>query len=97
MGNKRGIKEAILDGAVSGFFGGLSGHQGAFRSLFLLKADLDRERFIATGVMPAVMVDMSRLLMYGWEMPPTPPDMDWRLAASVLPSIVALGLISGAL
>ena len=55
-------------GAISGFFGGLSGHQGAFRSLFLLKAGLSKEEFIATGVLLAVMVDMARLLMYGREM-----------------------------
>jgi hypothetical protein len=30
-----------LGGAISGFFGGLSGHQGAFRSMFLIKAGLE--------------------------------------------------------
>jgi len=55
-------------GVVSGFFGGLSGHQGAFRSMFLLKAGLNKAEFVATGVMLAVMVDMSRILIYGWEM-----------------------------
>jgi len=55
-------------GIISGFFGGLSGHQGAFRSMFLLKAGLDKNTFVATGVMLAVMVDMSRLLVYGWDL-----------------------------
>ena len=54
-----------LGGAISGFFGGLSGHQGAFRSMFLLKAGLDKEAFIATGVVLAVMVDLARMLVYG--------------------------------
>ncbi|MGJ8664467.1 MAG: TSUP family transporter, partial [Marinicella sp.] len=54
-----------LGGLISGFFGGLSGHQGAFRSLFLLKAGLTKEQFIATGVMVAVMVDITRLTVYG--------------------------------
>lgn len=31
-----------LGGLLSGFFGGLSGHQGAFRSAFLLKAGLKK-------------------------------------------------------
>jgi uncharacterized protein len=54
-----------LGGALSGFFGGLSGNQGAFRSAFLLKAGLAKEAFIATGVVAAVIVDASRLLVYG--------------------------------
>lgn len=54
-----------LGGALSGFFGGLSGHQGAFRSMFLLKAGLDKEAFVATGVVVAVMVDAARLSIYG--------------------------------
>ena len=72
-------------GVVSGFFGGLSGHQGAFRSMFLLKAGLSKEEFVATGVMLAVMVDMSRMLIYGWEMAGQHHGIEWPLviAASV--------------
>lgn len=51
-------------GVVSGFFGGLSGHQGAFRSAFLLRLNLDKEAFVATGVLIAVLVDFSRLSVY---------------------------------
>lgn len=54
-----------LGGALSGFFGGLSGHQGALRSAFLIKAGLEKEVFIGTGVVSAVMVDIARLLVYG--------------------------------
>jgi uncharacterized membrane protein YfcA len=54
-----------LGGALSGFFGGLSGNQGALRSAFLLKAGLSKEAFIATGIVSAVIVDASRLLVYG--------------------------------
>lgn len=39
--------------------------------------------------MLAVMVDMSRLLMYGWEMAAHPPDMDWRLVAAASVSAFA--------
>jgi len=53
-----------LGGVVTGFFGGLTGQQGAFRSMFLLRADLPAERFIATGVMIAILVDLSRLTTY---------------------------------
>lgn len=54
-----------IGGLISGFFGGLSGNQGAFRSAFLLKADLGNEAFVATGVVSAVIVDTVRLAVYG--------------------------------
>ncbi|MHC4769919.1 MAG: TSUP family transporter [Planctomycetota bacterium] len=54
-----------LGGVLSGFFGGLSGHQGALRSAFLLKLGLTAPAFIGTGVVTAVMVDMARLGVYG--------------------------------
>ncbi len=54
-----------IGGALSGFFGGLSGNQGALRSAFLLKASLSKESFVATGVVSAVIVDAVRLAVYG--------------------------------
>ncbi len=54
-----------LGGMLSGFFGGLSGLQGALRSAFLIRAGLDKEQFIGTGVVSAVIVDASRLVIYG--------------------------------
>lgn len=71
-----------LGGAVSGFFGGLSGHQGAFRSMFLLKAGLGKEAFVATGVVLAVMVDLSRMLVYGWGMTSQFGSIEWPLVIS---------------
>ncbi|MBM4176714.1 MAG: sulfite exporter TauE/SafE family protein [Ignavibacteria bacterium] len=53
-----------LGGMLSGFFGGLSGHQGALRSAFLVRCGLTKESFIATGVVIACLVDVSRLLVY---------------------------------
>lgn len=52
-------------GTLSGFFGGLSGHQGAFRSVFLLRCNLSKEQFIATGILIACLVDIVRLSIYG--------------------------------
>lgn len=52
-------------GALAGFFGGLSGHQGALRTAFLLRAGLSKEAFIASGVVGAVIVDTVRLAVYG--------------------------------
>lgn len=54
-----------VGGIISGFFGGLSGHQGAFRSAFLIKAGLDKQAFIGTSAVSSVIVDLSRLLVYG--------------------------------
>jgi uncharacterized membrane protein YfcA len=51
-------------GLLSGFFGGLSGHQGALRSAFLLRAGLSKEAFIATGITIACLIDLVRLPIY---------------------------------
>ncbi|WP_153110155.1 sulfite exporter TauE/SafE family protein [Propionivibrio limicola] len=68
-----------LGGLISGFFGGLSGHQGAFRSMFLIKAGLTKEQFVATGVVLAVMVDVARMSIYGWEAGAAAREVDWWL------------------
>ena len=58
-------KAALIPGGIlSGFFGGLSGHQGALRSMFLLKCGLSKEGFIATGIAIACLVDITRLTVY---------------------------------
>lgn len=53
-----------IGGALSGFFGGLSGNQGALRSAFLIKAGLSKEAFIATAVVVSTFVDFTRLSIY---------------------------------
>jgi uncharacterized membrane protein YfcA len=58
-----------VGGVLSGFFGGLSGHQGALRSAFLIKSGLTKESFIATGVVISLMVDIPRIIMYGLTLP----------------------------
>jgi len=54
-----------VGGFLSGFFGGLSGHQGALRTAFLIRAGLKKEVFIGSMVVSAVVVDISRLIIYG--------------------------------
>ena len=51
-------------GLASGFVGGLTGHQGAVRSAYLLRLGLDRDAFVGTGVLIACLVDVSRLAVY---------------------------------
>ncbi|MDF0491389.1 sulfite exporter TauE/SafE family protein [Sphingomonas sp. H39-1-10] len=53
-----------LGGLITGLLGGFSGQQGALRSMFLLKAGLAPPRYIATGVMIAILIDLSRLPTY---------------------------------
>jgi uncharacterized membrane protein YfcA len=66
-----------LGGIISGFFGGLSGHQGALRSMFLIKAGLSKEQFIATGVMLAIMVDVARMTIYSGDILQTNTSIAW--------------------
>ncbi len=53
-----------IGGILSGFFGGLSGNQGALRSAFLIKAGLSKETFIGTAVVVSTFVDLTRLSVY---------------------------------
>lgn len=65
---KFGKNQLPLGGFLSGFFGGLSGNQGAFRSAFLIKAGLSKEVFIGTGVVVSSFVDFTRLGVYATRM-----------------------------
>jgi len=57
-------KHMPVGGVLSGFFGGLSGNQGALRSAFLIKAGLSKEAFIGTAVVVSTFVDFTRLSVY---------------------------------
>jgi uncharacterized protein len=59
-----GKDKLSLGGALSGFFGGLSGNQGALRTAFLIKAGLTKEAFIGTAVVVSTFVDFTRLSIY---------------------------------
>lgn len=54
----------IPGGLISGFFGGLSGHQGALRTAFLVRYGLSKEAFVACGVSIACFIDVARLSVY---------------------------------
>ena len=68
-----------LGGALSGFFGGLSGHQGALRSAFLIRSNLTKEAFIATGVLIACVIDISRLSVYANTIRNQKSNLDYTL------------------
>ena len=53
-----------LGGLLSGFFGGLSGHQGALRSAFLTKAGLSTAAYVGTNAAIGLLVDLVRVTTY---------------------------------
>lgn len=57
-----------LGGALSGFFGGLSGHQGALRAAFLSRLRMTPEAFIGTSVVISAFVDITRMGLYARSM-----------------------------
>lgn len=57
-------KYLTIGGLISGFFGGLSGHQGALRSAFLARSGLTKEQFVATGTAIASCIDVARISVY---------------------------------
>jgi uncharacterized membrane protein YfcA len=69
-----GPRWLAVGGALSGFFGGLAGMQGALRSAFLVRSALTKEQFIATGAALAVLIDLSRLGVYGRALRDATPD-----------------------
>jgi uncharacterized membrane protein YfcA len=74
-----------LGGVVSGFFGGLSGHQGAFRSAFLVRSGLSPASFVATGSAIALLIDLARLSMYL----PRLLALDWQAHGPLIGAAVA--------
>ena len=64
-------------GLISGFFGGLSGHQGALRSAFLMRAGLSKEAFMGTRVVCACLVDLTRITVYSSDIGSSWQDIRW--------------------
>lgn len=58
-----------LGGALSGFMGGLSGHQGALRSAFLVKELDDAKRFVSTSAFIGLITDVARNTVYIMDIP----------------------------
>jgi len=57
-----------IGGFISGFFGGFSGHQGALRSAFLSKTNLEKSVFISTSVAIALIIDFVRIGRYSMDL-----------------------------
>jgi uncharacterized membrane protein YfcA len=88
-----------VGGLISGFFGGLSGHQGALRSAFLVNSGLPPAALVATRAVIAVMVDVTRLIVYGIAISAAGRDAiasNWKLVA-LATGAAFLGAYSGSL
>lgn len=83
-----------LGGVLSGFFGGLSGHQGALRSAFLIRSGLDREQFVGTAAVCSALVDCTRLIVYVAAVVLTQQRAEDEPADARLAALIAVGCIS---
>jgi len=57
-------KWLAVGGAISGFFGGLTGMQGALRAAFLVRCGLTKRELVGTGSTASAFIDATRLLFY---------------------------------
>jgi len=83
-----GKEKLPIGGALSGFFGGLSGNQGALRSAFLIKAGLSKEAFIGTAVVVSTFVDLTRLSVYATRFVST--DLSKNLTLVIIATLSAI-------
>jgi uncharacterized membrane protein YfcA len=89
-------KALPVGGILSGFFGGLSGHQGAFRSAFLIRAGLDKNQFVASNAAIAALVDITRLAVYGLNITLLLAQVNTGLLAAATVAAFA-GVLTGAI
>tara|TARA_B100001093_G_scaffold76087_1_gene66906 strand:- start:6290 stop:7039 length:750 start_codon:yes stop_codon:yes gene_type:complete len=84
--------EDRLGGFGSGFFGGLTGHQGALRAMFLQKRLPDKSQYAATAAILALVVDVTRVPVYvaleGWQI----LEAGWLILGLVFSAILGVQL-----
>ena len=85
-------KWLIPGGVISGFFGGLSGHQGALRSAFLIKFPLTKEQFVASGIVIACFIDTMRIGTYAFDF-----DFTTIMDSMGLMTVATLSAFTGAI
>jgi uncharacterized membrane protein YfcA len=88
-----GPQYLTLGGLLSGFFGGVSGMQGALRSAFLARAGLSKEAFVASGVVIACLIDVSRLGVYSRSLLAEGARLDYGLLGAAVMSAFAGALL----
>lgn len=86
--------KAWVGGVFSGFFGGLSGHQGALRSVYLKPMIPDKTTFVATGAALALLVDFTRIPVYFGNGIYTISNLPWMVIGGCVAACIA-GTIVG--
>ncbi|HUJ27056.1 MAG TPA: sulfite exporter TauE/SafE family protein [Myxococcales bacterium] len=88
-----GRRGAYVGGALSGFFGGLTGEQGGLRAAAMLGLGCEKEVFVATATATAIVVDLVRLPVYvatRWS------DLPEAIAPALVSSAgVVVGVLAG--
>lgn len=84
----------VVGGAITGIMAGLTGHQGALRSAFLLKYGFTKDTFIATGIFIALVTDAGRIPVYLSKLSSTDLS-DYVLEISLAIVAAVLGAIIG--
>ena len=79
-------------GFGSGFMGGLTGHQGALRAMFLQRRLPDKSAYAATAALLALVVDLSRLPVYLYSDGEALIEFLPLVAGSVLSAIIGVHL-----
>lgn len=82
-------RAAWVEGALSGFFGGLVGNQGGIRSAALLSFGMSKETMVATATAAALIVDGARMPVY------LAVQSQPMLAAWVIMVLAILGVLLG--
>ena len=84
--------EDRIGGFGSGFFGGLTGHRGALRAMFLQKRLPNKTEYAATAAVLALIVDVTRVPVYvaleGWQI----LDAGWLIVGLVLAAMLGVQL-----
>ena len=71
-------------GFLSGFLGGLLGNQGAIRSAYLLNYVLEKEVFIGTSTVLALVIDAARIPVYLSSQRPLFRHIPWEFALLIV-------------
>ena len=80
--------EDRLGGFGSGFLGGLTGHQGALRAMFLKQRLPDKSEYAATAAVLALVVDATRIPIYLWNDGTVLTVDTWLLGGFVIAALI---------
>lgn len=84
--------EDRLGGFGSGFLGGLTGHQGALRAMFLKERLPDKSAYAATAAALALVVDLTRIPIYLVNDASVLSTNTWLMVGFVLSALVGAQL-----